>query len=67
MTPNDPRIEESTCKSSETQPGNDKAWMQDWSLNREGNDSQTRGTCYQLMKAIDLGATKINFIIVFDA
>jgi hypothetical protein len=41
--------------------------MQDSSLNREGNDSQTRGTCYQLMKAIDLGATKINFIIVFDA
>jgi hypothetical protein len=28
---------------------------------------QARGTCYQLMKAIDSGATKINFIIVFDA
>jgi hypothetical protein len=25
------------------------------------------GTFYQLMKAIDPGATKINFIIVFDA
>jgi hypothetical protein len=29
--------------------------------------SQAGGTCYQLMKAIDPGATKINFIIVFDA
>jgi hypothetical protein len=28
---------------------------------------QTGGTCYQLMKAIDPGATKINFIIVFYA
>jgi hypothetical protein len=28
---------------------------------------QTGGTCYNLIKAIDLSATKINFIIVFDA
>jgi hypothetical protein len=28
---------------------------------------QAGGTCYQLMKAIDPGATKINFIIVFNA
>jgi hypothetical protein len=28
---------------------------------------QAGGTCYQLMKAIDPNATKINFIIVFDA
>jgi hypothetical protein len=27
MTPNDPRIEASTCKSSGTQPGNDEAWI----------------------------------------
>jgi hypothetical protein len=38
MTPNDPRTEASTCNSSGTQPGNDEAWMQDSSLNREGND-----------------------------
>jgi hypothetical protein len=25
------------------------------------------GTCYQLMEAIDPGATKINFVIVFHA
>jgi hypothetical protein len=27
MTPNDPRTEASTCKSSGTQPGNDEAWI----------------------------------------
>jgi hypothetical protein len=27
MTPNDPRTEASTCKSSETQPENSEAWM----------------------------------------
>jgi hypothetical protein len=35
MTPNDPRTEASTCKSSRTQPENDEAWT---SLNRGGND-----------------------------
>jgi hypothetical protein len=28
---------------------------------------QAEGTCYQLMKAIDPSATKINLITVFDA
>jgi hypothetical protein len=27
MTPNDPRTEASTCKSSGTQPKNDEAWI----------------------------------------
>jgi hypothetical protein len=27
MTPNDPRTEASTCKSSGTQPGNGEAWI----------------------------------------
>jgi hypothetical protein len=27
MTPNDPRTEASTCKSSGTEPGNSKAWI----------------------------------------
>jgi hypothetical protein len=27
MTPNDPRTEVSTCKSSETQPENGEAWI----------------------------------------
>jgi hypothetical protein len=37
MTPNDPRTEGSTYKSSGTQPGNSEAWIAS-SFNHEGND-----------------------------
>jgi hypothetical protein len=39
---------------------------QNWNLNLYPH-GQAGGTYYQLMKTIDPGATKINFIIDFDA